>query len=204
MSTSTRQDATNRVDAHRSVESATVTGAGDRAPAPRAPVATEPADGAPAPAQPRTTLRRLAVHLAAAVAVGAVVAATAWAIDAARGAGEPALGPGVVRIDVGIHHSRFDIGRLRVVEGTILELVVHNGDPIDHELVIGDASVHRRHAAGTERRHPPVPGEVSIAPGDTAMTFYELTEPGTVTYACHLPGHVAYGMIGEIEVLPRS
>jgi uncharacterized cupredoxin-like copper-binding protein len=85
-----------------------------------------------------------------------------------------------------------------------VRFVVRNDDPIDHELVIGDAAVHRRHADGTERRHPPVPGEVSVAPGDTALTVYELTEPGTVVYACHLPGHIAYGMVGEIEVVPAS
>ncbi len=34
------------------------------------------------------------------------------------------------------------------------------------------------------------------------MTFYEFTEPGTIVYACHLPGHVAYGMEGTIEVVP--
>jgi uncharacterized cupredoxin-like copper-binding protein len=146
--------------------------------------------------------RRL-VRLATAVVVGAAAAATGYAIDAA-GDEEPVLGPGVVTVEVGIHHSRFDIGTLRVHEGTLLQLVVHNDDPIDHELVIGDSAVHRRHANGGERRHPPVPGEVSVAPGDTAMTFYELTEPGSVTYACHLPGHVAYGMTGTIEVLPAS
>ena len=144
--------------------------------------------------------RRL-VRLAAAGLVATAVAATGHAIDAS-GTEQPVLGPGVVTVEVGIHHSRFDIGALRVYEGTVLQLVVRNDDPIDHELVIGDASVHRRHADGSERRHPPVPGEVSVAPGDTAMTFYELTQPGSVTYACHLPGHVAYGMTGTIEVLP--
>ena len=36
------------------------------------------------------------------------------------------------------------------------------------------------------------------------MTFYEFTEPGTITYACHLPGHEAYGMRGTIEVVPAD
>lgn len=133
--------------------------------------------------------------------VAAAVAGTGYAVDAS-GDEQTALGPGVVTVEVGIHHSRFDLGPLRVREGTIVQLVVRNDDPIDHELVVGESDVHRRHAVGTERRHPPVPGEVSVAPGDTAMTFYEFTEPGTVVYACQLPGHVAYGMAGEIEVVP--
>ena len=47
-----------------------------------------------------------------------------------------------------------------------------------------------------------MPGEVSVAPGDRALTFYEFTEAGSIVYACHLPGHVAYGMQGTIEVVP--
>jgi uncharacterized cupredoxin-like copper-binding protein len=147
--------------------------------------------------------RRLAAELAAAVAVGALITAGGYAATAPA-SGEPAMGPGVVTVEVGIEHSQFDLGRLRVQEGTIVQFVVHNADPIDHELVVGDAEVHRRHAAGTERRHPPIPGEASIAPDDTAMTFYEFTEPGMVVYACHLPGHAAYGMTGEIEVVPAE
>jgi uncharacterized cupredoxin-like copper-binding protein len=139
-------------------------------------------------------------RLGAAVAVGVLVTATGYAVDAS-GTERQALGPGVVRLDVRIDRSQFDIGSLAVVEGTVLELVVHNDDPIDHELVIGDAGVHRRHSDGTERRHPPVPGEVSVAPGARAMTFYEFTDVGSVVYACHLPGHVAYGMQGTIEVV---
>ena len=138
-----------------------------------------------------------------ALAAGALVASVGYAVDAS-GSEQEALGPGVVRVEVRIDHSRFDIGSLRVHEGTLVEFVVQNDDPIDHELVVGDGDVHRRHADGTERRHPPVPGEVSVAPGDRAMTFYEFTEAGSIVYACHLPGHVAYGMQGTIEVVPTT
>jgi uncharacterized cupredoxin-like copper-binding protein len=147
-------------------------------------------------------VNRLA-RLGLAVGAGALVATTGYAIEAS-GAERELLGPGVVTVEVRIDHSAFDIGSLRVREGTLVEFVVQNDDPIDHELVVGDADVHARHADGSERRHPPVPGEVSIAPGDRAMTFYEFTEAGSVVYACHLPGHVAYGMEGTIEVVPAD
>ena len=146
---------------------------------------------------------RYALKIFAAVATATVIAATAYAVDAS-GSEQTALGPGVVTVELGIHHSRFDIGTLRVHEGTLVQFVVRNDDPIGHELVVGEAEVHRRHADGSERRHPPVPGEVSVAGGDTAMTFYEFTDAGSVTYACHLPGHVAYGMAGTIEVVPGT
>lgn len=143
------------------------------------------------------------VRIGVALAAGAVVATTGYAVEAS-GSTSDALGPGVVRVEVQIDASTFDIGSLRVREGTVVEFVVQNDDPIDHELVVGDGEVHRRHATGEERRHPPVPGEVSVAPGDRAMTYYAFDEVGTVVYACHLPGHVAYGMEGTIEVVPAA
>ena len=145
-------------------------------------------------------MNRLA-SVGVAVGVGALVASVGYAVDAS-GSDQEAIGPGVVQVEVGIENSRFDLGPLQVEEGTVVEFVVQNDDPIDHELIVGDEEVHRAHEAGTERRHPPVPGEVSVAPGDRALTFYEFTEPGTIVYACHLPGHEAYGMHGEIKVEP--
>ena len=138
-----------------------------------------------------------------AIGVGALVATAGYAVEAS-GSTDDVVGPGVVRIDVGIENSRFDLEPLQVQEGTLVEFVVQNDDPIDHELVVGDAEVHRLHADGTERRHPPVPGEVSVGPGDRGMTFYEFDEAGSVVYACHLPGHVEYGMQGTIEVVPAA
>jgi uncharacterized cupredoxin-like copper-binding protein len=145
-------------------------------------------------------MNRLA-RLGAAVTAGALVASTGYAVEAS-GAQRGVLGPGVVQVEVRIDQSAFDIGSLRVAKGTMVEFVVQNDDPIDHELVVGDGEVHRLHANGTERRHPPVPGEVSLPPGDRALTFYEFTEVGSIVYACHLPGHVAYGMQGTIDVVP--
>lgn len=146
-------------------------------------------------------MRRHLPKLGAALTAGCLVAAVGYAASAS-GAEREVLGPGVVTIEVRIQHSTFDLGSPVVREGTILQFVVQNDDPIDHEFLVGDDGLHLRHSQGTEQRHPPVPGEVSVAPGATAMTFYEFTSPGRVTYACHLPGHVAYGMTGTIEVVP--
>jgi uncharacterized cupredoxin-like copper-binding protein len=140
---------------------------------------------------------------ATALAVTLLVTGTGYAVAAADGQ-QAALGPGTLTVEIGIEQSQFDLGPLRVREGTLVELVVRNDDPIDHELVVGDAQVHARHANGGERRHPPVPGEVSVAPATTALTYYVFDEPGTVVYACHLPGHEAYGMRGTIEVIPAG
>ena len=77
-----------------------------------------------------------------------------------------------------------------------------HGDPIAHELIVGPPDVHARHAEGTEAEHPSIPGEVSVGAGLTAVTTFTFDEPGTFEFACHLPGHYAYGMHGEVEVVP--
>jgi uncharacterized cupredoxin-like copper-binding protein len=50
--------------------------------------------------------------------------------------------------------------------------------------------------------HPPVPGEVSVGPGEIGETFYRFDKPGRYLFACHLPGHFAFGMKGWVIVDP--
>jgi uncharacterized cupredoxin-like copper-binding protein len=146
------------------------------------------------------TRRRVRVALAALLAGGAT---TLGGYAVAGADGSPAagvLGPGIVNVRVDIEHSTFSEETVVVRPGTTVRFEVANADPIGHELIVGDAEVHRRHAQGTERSHPPVPGEVSVGPGDTGYTLFTFDEVGSVVFACHLPGHVAYGMEGTIEV----
>ena len=121
-------------------------------------------------------------------------------VDTAHADSDVALGPGLVTVDVGIRYSRFSFSTLRVHPGTLVRFVVHNDDPIHHEFIVGDASVHLRHERGTEAVHPPVPGEVSVSPDDVGETFYRFDAPGRYLFACHLPGHFAYGMHGYVIV----
>lgn len=138
-----------------------------------------------------------------AVVVAGVAALAGWSLRAAGEPGGAALGPGTVTVEMGVEHSRFSVERLRVRPGTTVRFVLRNTDPIAHELIVGDDEVHRRHAGGTERAHPPVAGEVSVGPHGTASTLFTFEDPGTVVFACHLPGHREYGMEGAIEVAGR-
>ena len=143
--------------------------------------------------------RPLAVAIAAVTAAAAT--ATGYAVDArASSEADERLGPGLVTVEVGIEHSRFSTDELHVRPGTVVRFVVRNDDPIPHELIVGGDEVHERHAAGTEAFHPPVPGEVSVGPGETGLTVYEFDEAGTFRFACHLPRHLEYGMEGEVVV----
>jgi plastocyanin len=143
--------------------------------------------------------RFLPSALAAVVAVLALAAGAAFATrsDEQR----HALGPGSVTVHITIHHSRFQVEPIRVVPGTTVTFVVENTDAIGHELIVGDAEVHRRHEAGTEAKHDPRPGEITVPALSTAATTFDFPAVGSVQYACHLPGHLRYGMSGDVEVV---
>lgn len=113
----------------------------------------------------------------------------------------PAAPPSGVRtIHVTIHFSSFDPDRIEAVPGATVRFVIENTDPIDHEFILGDDLVQQIHELGTEAVHPPKPGEVSVPAGTTAPTTYTFADPGELIFACHLPGHFAYGMLGTVTV----
>jgi len=117
-------------------------------------------------------------------------------------------GPGSGRaseqtIEITARFSKFTPAVFDVEPGTTVKLVVHNLDPIGHELIIGDAGVHERHEKGTEPYHASHPGEVSVPAGETRATTFTFgaTPDQVVEFGCHLPGHWDYGMRGTVSVL---
>src|SRR5205085_2678485 len=80
--------------------------------------------------------------------------------------------------------------RIHVRPHTEVRFEVVNRDFLNHEFIIGGDDVHARHEAGHEAWHPPVPGEVSIAPHTTGATTYAFHAPGKVLFPCHPPGHL--------------
>ena len=111
-----------------------------------------------------------------------------------------AADPDIERIVIDIHHSAYLPEKLEVERGTVVTFVIENGDPIDHEFILGNEEVQEVHESGTEAHHGAKPGEVSIPAGETRTTTYEFVEPGTLIFGCHLPGHYSYGMRGVVEV----
>ncbi len=135
-------------------------------------------------------MKRLAAITVLALGVGAVGSA---------GCG----GPGADRtIELTARFSKFTPMQIEVAPGATVKLVVHNVDPIGHELIVGDAGVHQRHEKGTEPYHPPRPGEVSVPAGETRATTFTFgtTRGEQVEFGCHLPGHWAYGMRGTFTI----
>jgi uncharacterized cupredoxin-like copper-binding protein len=132
----------------------------------------------------------------------------AAAVLAAAAVAAPRPGGGTERtVVVTMHHSRFQPALVRVAPGERVRFVLRNTDPIDHEFILGDAGVQARHEQGRQRHHHgDVPGERSVPAGQEAATSYAFpaaADGGTLEFACHLPGHYAYGMHGTVRVSGR-
>lgn len=169
------------------------------------PEPSGPAGAAAAPSVLRRRGRRWAIAaLVALVALAATGAGYGFEALAGDATPPPVLGPGDVTVEIGIEHSLFATDEIRVVEGTRVRFVVDNGDPIGHELITGPPEIHVEHANGTHPRHPSVPGEVSVGPGEVGVTTFTFDEPGEFEFACHLPRHYEFGMHGTVVVEPSE
>ena len=131
------------------------------------------------------------------VACGAAALVAVWSAGSLAGGGERT-------VVVTMRHSRFEPAAVRVDPGERVRFVLRNTDPIDHEFILGDDAVQRRHEEGRERQHHgDVPGERSVPAGQEAATTYAFPagpEGRLLEFACHLPGHYAYGMHGTVRV----
>ncbi|HYT25339.1 MAG TPA: cupredoxin domain-containing protein [Actinomycetota bacterium] len=109
----------------------------------------------------------------------------------------------IVVITITVHHSHFQPAEVAVEAGSTVRFVLRNTDPIDHEFILGDEAVQELHEKGTGAHHD-APGQVSVPAGTERTTTVTLnwTGAGRLEYACHLPGHYAYGMRGVVVVRP--
>ena len=124
--------------------------------------------------------------------------------------GEPAAGrPGTEnQVDRTVKVAVFDAMRykpqsLTVKPGETIRFVVTNAGKIRHEFVIATAEEQREHDAMMRKMPNMVhhdPNALTLAPGDTKTLSWQFGQPGTVQFACHVPGHYQAGMIGKVTV----
>lgn len=112
-------------------------------------------------------------------------------------------------IDITVHYSQFSPATVSVPMGSTVRFRIRNTDPIDHEFILGDATLQAHEETGRDLVHSGmVPGEVSVPAGTTQETVVTLSRSspglgasgGSLVYACHLPGHYAFGMRGVLHV----
>lgn len=106
--------------------------------------------------------------------------------------------PLTVRVDM--RFSKFEPAAINVPGGRPIRFVLTNKDFIDHEFIVGDKATQRLHETGKEMSHGARPTEVDVPAGESVETVVIFSRSVDLTYACHVPGHYAYGMAGALKV----
>lgn len=130
---------------------------------------------------------------------GLVLAAVPLALVAVAAVATGARAPATVELTM--RYSRFVPAEITVPAGVPVTFVLRNDDPIDHEWIVATEEVHGRHRTSTELVHGAIPTEIPVDAGTVRTTTVTFDEPGTMRYICHLPGHEAYGMVGDITIV---
>ena len=100
-----------------------------------------------------------------------------------------------------MHYSKYLPASLEVSKGQTIDFVIVNQDPIAHEFIVGNEAEQLEHEKGSLDDTHTGPGQASIPAKETVRMSFTFTEPGTLFYACHLPGHYRYGMKGSVRVI---
>ena len=105
---------------------------------------------------------------------------------------------------------------LYLFPGETVRLTVFNAGMIDHELVLGDAAVQQAWDAADAAATPPAafatspPASVdpqvgglhiALPSGASTTVIYHVPTDGQLELICHLPGHEAAGMVGQVVLV---
>lgn len=93
---------------------------------------------------------------------------------------------------------------IEVAAGETVTFEVANVGEAVHEFVLGDTGTQQAHEEemaemGGGMAHDE-PNALVLQPGETKTLTWTFSEPGTLLYGCHEPGHYDAGMVGEITV----
>ena len=107
-------------------------------------------------------------------------------------------------IDITMEDSmRFAPDTIQVKKGETVRFTLQNAGRMSHEMVLGTPDELKEHAA-MMRKMPMMqhaePNMVRLAPGQRGSIVWQFDKPGTVDFACLVPGHMEAGMMGKVVV----
>jgi uncharacterized cupredoxin-like copper-binding protein len=119
-------------------------------------------------------------------------------------AGEPGNAKKPSRtIEVTMSEMEFTPSRIEVKRGEQIRFVLRNAGKEDHEFLLASTEDNLKHAEAM-KKNPKMehddPNGVRLAPKKSAEVLWKFTKAGTFEYACLIPDHRDYGMIGRITV----
>lgn len=109
----------------------------------------------------------------------------------------------------------FDPTPVVLVPGETVRFTILNGGLVEHDFVIGDAAVQRAWSEADAAATPPAllatappasvpPGtgglRVFLGSGQQAVVEYVVPTGTELALLCHIPGHIALGMVGAVDL----
>ena len=99
---------------------------------------------------------------------------------------------------------RFEPASVEVKVGETVTFKVLNEGQLQHDFTLGDAETQDEHdaemAAGMSGMGHDKPNVLTVDPGAEGELTWHFTAPGTILYGCHVPGHYAAGMAGNLII----
>jgi uncharacterized cupredoxin-like copper-binding protein len=123
----------------------------------------------------------------------------------ASAVGVPGKATDVTRtIDVSMDDSmRFVPDHVTVKAGETVRFFVKNLGKMPHEMVIGSMAELKEHAE-MMRNMPGMqhaePNMITLKPGQRGGLVWKFEQPGSVDFACLVPGHMEAGMVAKVTV----
>ena len=119
--------------------------------------------------------------------------------------GVPGKAADVTRtIDVNMDDSmRFVPDHVTVKAGETVRFFLKNRGKVPHEMVIGSMAELKEHAE-MMRKFPSMeheePNMITLKPGQRGGLIWKFDRPGSVDFACLIPGHMEAGMVAKVTV----
>ena len=119
-------------------------------------------------------------------------------------AGEPGDAAKPARtIEIELSEMTYEPIRIEVKRGEQIRFVLRNAGTEDHEFLLATTAENLKHAE-VMKKHPHMehddPNGVRIAPRKSAEILWRFTKRGAFKYACLIPNHRDYGMVGHVTV----
>jgi uncharacterized cupredoxin-like copper-binding protein len=100
---------------------------------------------------------------------------------------------------------RFTPDSVAVKAGETVRFFVRNKGKLKHEMVIGPMDELKAHAemmrSMPDMQHTE-PNMLTLKPGQRGALVWRFDQPGTVDFACLVPGHMEAGMAAKVQVGP--
>ena len=104
---------------------------------------------------------------------------------------------------------KYEPAVLTVKAGDTIKFEVTNQGKLPHEFVLADEASQLEHDKEMQEMAKSMPGMtmehndpnmITIQPGETKTLVWHFTTPGKLQFGCHVPGHYAAGMVGQLTI----